>query len=77
MLGIVLYFANKFLFLALSKNIGDQLEKDEIKEAEEFKLDELKGQDIDEKQKKSALVNSYLNWLTILRSTIKTYRHEM
>ena len=38
--------------------------------------EESKDQNMDEQETKSAVVNNYLNWLTILKSTIKTQKHE-
>ena len=38
--------------------------------------EESKDQNMDEQETKSSVVNNYLNWLTILKSTIKTQKHE-
>ena len=45
-------------------------------EAEELISHELQTKNMNEQEKKSALVNAYLNWLSILKTAIKTQKHD-
>ena len=75
-LGFVAFFASKFLYLSVTKNLGDKLKKEEIMEAVELKSHELLIKNMNEQEKKSALVNAYLNWLSILKTAIKTQKQD-
>lgn len=46
--GCALFFASKFLYLSVTKDLGDKLNDKEIKEALELKSEELKDQDMNE-----------------------------